>query len=102
VAKEVRAKYMDGLKDVDVREPAIHQRWSTIREDVQRLRRCRHIRNVSALGTGDEIGYVVKDAKRWEVDTERDASEFDEGYYEGLLKKAWDEVAFVLPQVQQN
>ena len=32
MAQEVRAKYMDGLKDVDVKEPAIHQRWSTIRE----------------------------------------------------------------------
>jgi len=30
----------------------------------------------------------VKDAKRWAVDTERDASEFDEEYYEGLLQKA--------------
>jgi hypothetical protein len=28
------------------------------------------------LGTGMEIGYVVTDAAKWEVDTERDASEF--------------------------
>ena len=42
-----------------------------------------------------EIGYVVRDAKKWEVDTERDASEFDAGYYAKLLEKAWDEVAFV-------
>jgi len=33
MAQGVRAKYMDGLKDVDVKEPAIHQRWSTIREE---------------------------------------------------------------------
>jgi DNA polymerase, archaea type len=32
------------------------------------------------LATGMEIGYVVKDAAKWEVDTERDASEFDAGY----------------------
>ena len=38
-AQEVRAKYMDGLRSVDVKDLAIHQRWSTIREDVQRLRR---------------------------------------------------------------
>ena len=86
---------MDGLNDVDVRKPSIHQRWSTIREDVQRLRRCRHIRNVSALGTGDEIGYVAKDAKRREVEQERTAEEFDVGYYRKLLEKAWDEVSFV-------
>ena len=42
-----------------------------------------------------EIGYVVKDASRWEVDAERDASEFDVAYYRKLLEKAWDEVAFV-------
>jgi len=46
MAQEVRAKYMDGLKDVDVKEPAIHQRWSTIREDAQGHPRCRHIRNL--------------------------------------------------------
>jgi hypothetical protein len=43
-----------------------------------------------------EIGYVVTDAVKWKVDAERDASEFDAGYYKGLLEKAWDEVAFVL------
>jgi hypothetical protein len=47
------------------------------------------------LATGMKIGYVVMDAKKWEVDTERDASEFDAGYYRELLEKAWDEAAFV-------
>jgi hypothetical protein len=42
-----------------------------------------------------ETGYVVKDAGKWEVDTERDASEFDSRYYGKLLDKAWEEVAFV-------
>lgn len=28
---------------------------------------------------GMEIGYVVRDAKKWQVDTLRDASEFDSG-----------------------
>ena len=31
-----------------------------------------------------EIGHVVKDAKKREVDTESGASEFDAGYYEKL------------------
>ena len=38
----------------------------------------------------------MKEAKRQGVDTERDAPEFDSVYLEGLLEKAWDEVAFVL------
>jgi hypothetical protein len=42
-----------------------------------------------------EIGYVVKDSMKWEVDSERDASEFDAEYYAKLLEKAWDEIAFV-------
>jgi len=55
------------------------------------------------LATGMEIGYVVRDASKWEVDTERDASsEFDVGYYGKLLEKAWDEVAFVLQQAHKR
>jgi hypothetical protein len=41
------------------------------------------------------IGYVVKDAKKWEVDPKRIASEFDANYYRGLLEKAWSEAAFL-------
>ena len=42
-----------------------------------------------------EIGYVIRDASKWEVDPERTASKFDAGYYRGLLEKAWGEAAFV-------
>jgi hypothetical protein len=35
-----------------------------------------------------DIGYVVTDAAKWEVDPERDALEFDAGYYRNLLEKA--------------
>jgi hypothetical protein len=48
------------------------------------------------LAPAMEIGYVVRDAKKWEVGTERDASEFDAGYYTKLLEKAWDEITFVI------
>ena len=34
-----------------------------------------------SLAPGMEIGYVVKDAAKWKVNTERDASGFDAGYY---------------------
>ena len=46
-----------------------------------------------------QIAYVVKDAKKWEVDPARTAQEFDAGYYRGLLEKAWGEVAFVFTQM---
>ena len=48
------------------------------------------------LAPGMEIGYVIRDARKWEVDPERIASKFDAGYYRGLLEKAWSEAAFVL------
>jgi len=54
-----------------------------------------HAKQGISLAPGMEIGYVVKDAKRWEVDPERSASGFDAGYYGKLLEKAWEEVAFV-------
>ena len=41
-----------------------------------------------------EIAYVIKDAKKWEVDPARTASKFDALYYRGLLEKAWEESAF--------
>jgi len=44
---------------------------------------------------GLEIGNVIRDAKKWEVDPERTASKFDATYYRGLLEKAWGEAAFV-------
>ena len=96
--REVRERYMNELEDADVRELAIHRRLSRMNYS----RRCAEASAVQAyqklglqLAPGMEIGYVVRDAAKWEVDTERDASEFDAGYYRKLLEKAWDEVAFV-------
>jgi hypothetical protein len=63
-----------------VRELAIHRRLSRVNYS----QRCVETSAVGAyqkrglsLSSEMEIGYVVKDASRWEVDTERDASEFD-------------------------
>jgi hypothetical protein len=39
------------------------------------------------LAPGMEISYVVKDAKKCEVDPARTASEFDAVYYRGLLER---------------
>jgi hypothetical protein len=47
------------------------------------------------------IGYVVTDAAKWDVDPERDAAEFDAGYYRKLLENAWGEAAFVFSWIRQ-
>jgi DNA polymerase I len=99
-ARVVREKYMRELEEADVRELAIHRKVSRMNYS----RRCAEASAVKAyqkrglpLAPGMEIGYVVTDAAKWKVDTERDASEFDALYYGKLMEKAWDEVAFVLP-----
>jgi DNA polymerase I len=102
-AEEVRAKYMRELvdADIDVRELAIHRRVGRLSYS----RRCAEASAVKAhekqglnLAPGMKIGYVVKDAGRWEVETVEYASEFDAEYYSKLLEKAWEEVAFVFGQ----
>ena len=94
---------MHELEEADVRELAIHRRISRMNYS----RRCGEASAVKAyqerglpLAPGMEIGYVVRDAKKWEEDTERDASKFDAGYYRKLLEKAWNEVAFILQQAR--
>jgi len=54
------------------------------------------------LAPSVDIGFVVTDAAKWEVDPERYASEFDVGYYGKLLEKAWGEVASALHQVHRD
>jgi hypothetical protein len=54
------------------------------------------------LAPGMEIGYVIRDARKWEVDPERNVSEFDAAYYRGLLEKAWLEAAYVFTQMARN
>ena len=89
---------MDELDAVDVKELAIHRRVSKLNYS----RRCAeasavqaHLKQGMPLAPGMEIAYVVKDAKKWEVDPARTASEFDAGYYRGLQEKALGEAAFV-------
>ena len=98
-AREVAERYRDGLGDADIRELAIHRRVGRLNYS----RRCAeasavqaHLKQGIKLAPGMEMGYVVKDAKKWDVDPERTASEFDAVYYEKLLDKAWEEVAFAL------
>lgn len=97
-ARGVARRYMEELEEADVRELAIHRRLSRLSYS----RRCAeasavqaHLKQGIPLAPGMEIGYVVKDAKKWEVEPERIASEFDAGYYGKLLEKAWEEVGSV-------
>lgn len=97
-AQAVRRKYVAELGQADVRELAIHRRVSRLNYS----RRCAEASAVQAhlkagfrLAPGMEIGYVVRDAKKWVVDTERGASGFDEAYYLKLMDKAWSEIVFV-------
>ncbi len=54
-----------------------------------------HLDRGMSLASGMEIGYVVRDAGRWVMDIEGDASGFYVEYYGKLLEKAWQEAAFV-------
>lgn len=100
-AQQIRQKFLAGLKDADVREMVIHSRVGKLSYS----RRCAQASAVQAheklglhMAAGMEMGYVVVDAGRWEVDAEENASEYDVAHYARLLEKAWDEVAFVFEQ----
>jgi DNA polymerase, archaea type len=89
-ARGVREKYMSELEDADVRELAIHRRLSRVNYS----RRCAEASALKAyqrrgfsLAPGMQICYVVRNAAKWEVDTEIDVSGFDAGYYGNCLTR---------------
>ena len=90
---------MDELDDADVKELAIHRRVSRLNYS----HRCAeasavqaHLKQGIPLAPGMEIGYVIGDARKWEVDPERTASKFDAVYYRVLLEKAWGRLRLFL------
>ena len=104
-AREVYRRYLDELDGADVKELAIHRRVSRLNYS----RRCAeasavqaHMKQGIPLAPGMEIGYVIRDARKWEVDPERTASKFDAVYYRGLLEMAWGETAFVFASTRMN
>jgi DNA polymerase I len=97
-ARQVYRRYKNDLDGADVKELAIHRRVSRMNYS----RRCAeasavqaHMKQGIPLAPGMEIGYVIRDARKWKVDPERTASKFDAAYYRGLLEKSWEEAAFV-------
>jgi len=103
LAQEVREKCMQRLDYGDVRDLAVH-RWLS---RVTYSKRCAEASAVKAyqkrgfsFAPDMEIGYVVRNAAKLEVDRSReDASGFDAGYYGKLLEKACEEVSFAIKDV---
>ena len=65
---------MDELEGADIRDMAIHRRVSRLNYS----RRCAeasavqaHMKQGIPLAPGMEIGYVIRDARKWEVDPKR-------------------------------
>jgi DNA polymerase I len=95
--KEIYRRTIDELVNAPVRDLAIRRRISRLRYK----HRCLEGAALEAyqrlgidVAPGMEICYVVRDAKRYFVDTEWDASVADIPYYRGLIDKAWGEIAF--------
>jgi len=100
-ARGVRRRYVDMLDQADISEMTIRRRVGTLchsRRCVEASAVQAHMEQGYPLAPGMEIGYVVRDASRWEVDPERTASKFDIVYYRKLLDKAWAEVAFAFSE----
>jgi len=102
-ALEIAKRYNRELPRADPSEMVIHRRISKLNYE----KRCVQASAIAAfrrrgvkVSPGMTVGYVVRDADQWEVDTEWDASEFDIHYYGKLLGKAWDEAAFVFKSIE--
>jgi DNA polymerase I len=104
-ALEIAKRYHRGLQCADLSQMVIHRRISKLNYE----KRCVQASAIQAfrrkgvkVSPGMTVGYVVRDADRWEVDTEWDASEFDLDYYGKLIGKAWDEAAFAFRFIEEN
>ncbi len=102
VAGAVRELYRDardGLRTASPQEMAIHRQVSRLEysrscPEASAVRACRAAG--IPVSPGMEIGYVVRDARKWAVDLSMEADGFDEAYYLGLLDRAWREIEFTL------
>jgi DNA polymerase I len=96
--EEIYRRYRDDLHTAEVRDFLIARRISR----VTYTHRCLEASAIEAyrdagidVAPGMKISYIVRDAKRYMVDTEWNASRADPQFYRGLLEKARDEIAFV-------
>jgi DNA polymerase I len=97
---EVRAIFRDAVQ----RLPAADPQDLLISRRISRLtyaHRCiegtaveAYQRSGAPVEPGMKIRYLVRDARRYVVDTEWEAGTFDVPFYRGLLEKAWGEVEY--------
>jgi DNA polymerase I len=95
---EVYRRYLTDLQTADVREFLVSRRISRLTYAHRCLEASaiqEYLKRDIDVAPGMKISYVVRDAKRYVVDTEWTATTVDTGFYRGLLEKAWKEVAFV-------
>jgi DNA polymerase I len=102
-ALEIAERYHRELQGADPSEMVIHRRISKLHYE----KKCVQASAIQAfrrkgvkVSPGMTVGYVVRDAGSWDVDTEWDASEFDIDYYGKLIGKAWEEAAFVFKFIE--
>ena len=103
--EEVHQKYLRELRCADVKELVINSRISNTdyqKNCPQRSALDAYRRQGVEIEPGMVIGFVIRDAKRWIVDTEWEAREFDVRYYSELLEKAWKEIAFALDFINKK
>jgi DNA polymerase I len=104
-ALEIAKRYHRELPSADPSQMVIHRRISKLSYEkrcVQASAIAAYRRKGVKVSPGMTVGYVVRDADQWEVDTEWDASEFDIDYYGKLIGKAWDEAAFAFRFIEEK
>lgn len=97
--------YCNGLASAPLQDMLIHRRISRLTY----ARRCIEGAAVQAyrqagisVSPGMKIGYVVRDARAYLVDTEWNATDIDRAYYRKLLDNAWEDCAFAVRQCQKK
>jgi len=104
-ARDIYQRYGEELRRADPRELVINRRIGRTNYG----RRCLEASAAKAFGSlgidvapGMILGCVVRDAKRWIVDVDFSAGEFDARYYGALLDKAWAEIEFVFEKAREK
>ena len=99
---EIVKWYHRELPRADPSQMVIHRRISKLHYE-KRCVQASAIQTFRRKGVkvspGMAVGYVVRDASLWHVDTEWDASEFDIDYYGKLIGKAWEVASFVFKSI---
>jgi len=103
--KEVWGRYMDGLRRAEIVDLVVSHRIGKLeygKSCAQASAIRAHRRAGIEVSAGMVIGYIVRDSKRWIVDTEWEADEFDASYYAKLLDKAWSEIEFAFGRLRER